>query len=429
MLPSTADIDRDGRVRVGGCVLEDVAAAVGTPAFVVDEEALRLTARDYRAAFEARHPGTRVCFASKAFPCTPVARVMAEEGLGCEVAGGGELTIALAAGFDPADMLLHGNAKTDDELAAAIDAGVGLVVVDGPDDLERMERLGATGQPVLLRVNPGVRADTHDALATGHAGSKFGVPLDAAPALLRALDRSPATELAGLHMHLGSQLLDLDGFAPAVQRLAALGCFGVYDLGGGLGVRYAGGDRAPSVDEYAEHIVGLVHAHLGHDVRLLVEPGRSLVASAALTLYRVVTVKRDGPVVFVAVDGGMADNLEAALYDTRFEPVALTAAGPLETIELVGRHCETGDVLVRGARLPALRPGDLVAMPVTGAYCYPMLSNYNGALRPPVVFCSAGRASVRVRRETYADLVARDLAEPQPLALAAGAGAQPEEST
>jgi diaminopimelate decarboxylase len=417
LLPSTAELDAAGRVTVGGCALESVAEMFGTPAFVVDEQSLRETARAYREAFTSRHPNARVCFASKAFPCTPVVRVVAEEGLSCEVAGGGELTIALAADVDPALILLHGNAKTDEEIAAALDAGVGLVVVDGPDDLARLERLGAAGQPVLLRVNPGVRAETHAALATGHAGSKFGVGIDAAPSLLRDLERSPAVDLRGLHFHLGSQLTDLDAFAPAVERLAGLGSFDVYDLGGGLGVRYGSADRVPAVDEYAETIVGLLHSHLGRDVELIVEPGRSLVAGSGLTVYRVVTVKRDGSTIFVAVDGGMADNLEPMMYDTRFEPIPLTADGPLETCELVGRQCETGDVLVHDARLPAQQPGDLIALPVTGAYCYSLLSNYNGALRPPVVFCTAGRASVRVLRETHADLLARDVADPKPVVL------------
>jgi diaminopimelate decarboxylase len=417
MLPATATLDSDGRVVVGGCVLEDVAEVFGTPSFVVDEDALRATARAYLEAFASWHGDTRVCFASKAFPCTPVCRVLAEEGLSCDVAGGGELAIALAAGFDPADIVLHGNAKTEKELQAALEAGVGLIVVDGPDDLMRLERLGAGGQQVLLRVNPGVRAETHAALATGHAGSKFGVGVDAAPGLLRALARSSAVELVGLHVHLGSQLTDLKAFPRAIERLAALGSFDVYDLGGGLGMPYRATDVVPSIDDYAECVVRLLHAHLGRDVQLLVEPGRSVVASSTLTLYRVVTVKRSGPTTFVAVDGGMADNLEPMVYGTVFEPVALTADGPLETCELVGRQCESGDVLVHDAELPAQEPGDLIALPMTGAYSYSLLSNYNGALRPPVVFCKAGEASARVIRETYADLCARDVAEPQPVAL------------
>jgi diaminopimelate decarboxylase len=409
LLPDTAELDGEGRLLLGGCVLEEVAARFGTPAFVVDEADLRDTARTFREAFLSWHGASRVCFASKAFPCTPVVRVLAEAGLGCDVAGRGELEIALAAGMDPAAIVLHGNAKTDEELQAALSAGVGLIVIDGPDDLTRLERLGALAQPVLLRVNPGVRAHTHDSLATGHTGSKFGVSLEAAPALLSALARSTAVSVRGLHMHLGSQLTDLDAFAPAVKRLAGLGSFDIYDFGGGLGVRYGVDERVPSIEEYAECLVGLLHRHLGRDTQLLVEPGRSLVASSTLTLYRVVTVKRDGPATFVAVDGGMADNLEPALYGTRFTPIALTSRRPMQTCQLVGRQCESGDVLVSAARLPAQQPGDLIALPLTGGYCYSLLSNYNGALRPPVVFCAAGEATLRVRRETYSELLARDV--------------------
>jgi diaminopimelate decarboxylase len=429
-LPTTAERGADGRLMVGGCVLEHVAAAFGTPTFVVDEASLRQSARLYLEAFSSWHADTRVYFASKAFPCRPVVQTLVEEGLGTEVAGGGELAIALAAGAEAQDILVHGNAKTDAELQAAVEAGVGLVVVDGPDDLDRLERLGASGQPVLLRVNPGVRAETHAALATGHSGSKFGVSIEAAPAVLRDLERSSAVELSGLHIHLGSQLTDFDAFEPAIQRLATLGSFDVYDLGGGLGVPYNPADDVPSVDDYAERVVRLLHAHLGRDVRLLVEPGRSMVARSALTLYRVVTVKRDGTTTFVAVDGGMADNLEPMLYGTRFEPIALTATGRVETFQLVGRQCETGDVLVEDAELPAQRPGDLIALPATGAYCYSLLNNYNGALRPPVVFCADGRATLRVLRETHADLLARDVVDPQPVVLDSGSAEQPiKEST
>jgi diaminopimelate decarboxylase len=409
LLPLTAEFDHQGRLLVGGCALADVAEQFGTPAFVVDELALRETARQFREALLSWHAPSRVCFASKAFPCTPVLRVIAESGLGCDVAGRGELEIALAAGMDPALIVVHGNAKTDEELQAALAAGVGLIVIDGPDDLSRLERLGAFAQPVLLRVNPGVRVHTHAALATGHARSKFGVPFEAAPGLLRALERSSAVSVRGLHMHLGSQLTDLDAFAPAVERLAELGRFDVYDFGGGLGVSYELDERVPSIEHYAEYLAGLLHRYLGRDAELLIEPGRSLVAHSTLTVYRVVTVKREGPLTFVAVDGGMADNLEAAVYGTRFTPVALTSRRPVETCELVGRQCESGDVLVSAAQLPVQEPGDLIALPLTGGYCYSLLSNYNGALRPPVVFCAAGEATLRVRRETYADLLARDV--------------------
>ena len=407
ILPRTAGPDGDGRLAVGGCALGDVAAEFGTPAFVVDERGLRETAREYVAAFRRRHAGSDVHFASKALPCAPVLRLLAEEGLGCDVASAGELAIALAAGFDPEHILLHGNAKTDEDLRDAVDAGIGLIVIDGADDVERLRRLGPARQPVLVRINPSVAARTHAAMATGGADAKFGVALADAPALLERAASVPGLELVGLHVHIGSQLLDLDGFPRAAAALAALGRFPVYDLGGGLGIAYRPGQRAPSVDEYAHATVRALHEHLDPDARLIVEPGRSVVGRSIVTLYSVVTVKR-GARTHVAVDGGMADNLEPMLYGTRFAPAIVDRERALETCDLVGMHCETGDVLAAGVPLATPQVGDLVVMPVTGAYCYSLLNNYNGARRPPVVLCRDGDARLVVRRERVSDLLARD---------------------
>jgi diaminopimelate decarboxylase len=411
VLPRTAAPGPDGRLTVGGCALADVAAEYGTPAFVFDEQGLRDTAREYVAAFAARHPATEVHFASKALPCAPVTRVLAEEGLGCDVASAGELAIALAAGFDPADVLLHGNAKSDRDIADALDAGVGTIVIDGPDDVDRLRRLGPSRQAVLVRVNPAVHGRTHASMDTGGPEAKFGVPLEAAPALLEATSAVPGLELLGLHVHIGSQLLDLDGFARAAKALADLGRFPVYDLGGGLGIAYVPGERAPSVDDYAEATVAALHEHLDPAARLIVEPGRSVVGRAGVTLYSVVTVKR-GQFTHVAVNGGMADNLEPMLYGQRFAPAIVDADRPAETCELVGHHCESGDRLVSGAELATPRVGDLLVMPVTGAYCYSLQNNYNGTPRPPVILCRDGEARLVVRRETFADLLARDVLKP-----------------
>ena len=408
VLPRTAASASDGRLTVGGCALAEVAAEFGTPAFVVDEQGLRETAGEYLEAFRSRHAGTHVHFASKACPCAPVERVLAEEGLGCDVASAGELAIALAAGFDPADILLHGNAKTDQDLGDALAAGVGLIVIDGHDDVERLRRLAPPHQRVLVRVNPAVPGRTHAAMDTGAAASKFGVSLSDAPALLERVASVPGLELLGLHVHIGSQLLELDGFGLAAQAIAGLGRFGVYDLGGGLGISYRPDERAPTVSDYAEATVRALHDHLDPEAGLIVEPGRSLVGRSCVTLYSVVTVKR-GLVTHVAVDGGMADNLEPMLYGQRFAPAILDAERETETCELVGRHCESGDVLVAGTELAAPRVGDVVVMPVTGAYCYSLLNNYNGACRPPVVFCRDGDARLAVRREELADLLRRDV--------------------
>jgi diaminopimelate decarboxylase len=394
-------------LRIGGCEVAPLLGAVGTPALIVDEDALRDAARAYAAAFGA----SNVYFASKAFPCPAVIRVFADEGLGCDVASDGELAIALAGGMPPERILLHGNAKTDGELTAALAAGVGLIVIDSLDELGRLERLVGRPQDVLLRVNPSVSAPTHAAMATGHDDSKFGLPPDQLRAAIVRVREHDHLRLEGLHAHVGSQITELEPFVQAVQALAGLGDFPTYDLGGGLGVRYTPEEpEPPGIGDYAERLLAAAREHLPPGARILVEPGRSLVARAATTVYTVVSVKRAAR-TFVSVDGGMGDNLEPMLYGTRFAPFVLGADRPLERCDLVGRHCETGDRLVEGAMLAQPRPGDVVVVPVTGAYCYSMQNNYNGARRPPVVMCSAGRARVVVRRESIDDLLARSCDE------------------
>jgi diaminopimelate decarboxylase len=412
LFPPDSTRDDDGMLVIGGCRADALAAEFGTPALVVSEPALRARAREYAAELSARRPDARVVFASKAFPCTAVQRVMLEEGLGLDVAGGGEIMSALAAGADPALLVLHGNAKGDEEFAMVAEHGIGLVVVDNSDDVDRLEATVPAGraQDVLVRIIPGVEADTHASVLTGHAGSKFGLAPAAAAQLIARIERSPRLRMRGLHVHVGSQILDVEPFAQSVAPLAALGEFPVYDLGGGLGARYTYADSPPAVADYLDALVGAAREHLPAAAELIVEPGRSMVAASAATLYRVVTVKR-GAVTFVAVDGGMGDNLEVALFGQRFEAGVAgrfdTAEGELVT--LVGRHCESGDVLVDGVRLDAPRVGDLIAVPVTGAYCHTMANNYNGNRRIPVVFAGDGAARLVVRRETWADLLARDV--------------------
>ena len=408
VLPRTAGRDAEARLTVGGVALADVAAEFGTPAFVADEQGLRATAREYLEAFASRHAATDVHFASKALPCAPLTRMLAEEGLGCDVASAGELAIALAAGFDPAHILLHGNAKNDRDVGDALAAGVGMIVIDGPDDVDRIERLASARQPVLLRINPAVPGVTHAAMDTGSPEAKFGVALDAAPPLLDRIAASDRCELLGLHVHIGSQLLDLQGFGRAAEAIATLGRFPVYDLGGGLGIAYTPEEHAPSIADYAQATVDALHTHLDPAARLIVEPGRSVVGRSLVTLYEVVTVKR-GAHTHVAVNGGMGDNLEPMLYGQRFAPAIVDRERPSETCELVGHHCESGDVLVPGAELATPAVGDLVVIPCTGAYCYSLQNNYNGARRPPVVVCRDGEARLAVRRETMDDLLARDV--------------------
>ncbi len=410
LFPPGAVLDDDGTLKVGGCRLDDLAEEFGTPALIVDEDVLRARAREYLSAFRSRWPRVDVAFASKSFPCTAIQRVMVEEGLHLDVAGGGEIITALAAGADPARLVLHGNAKSDEEIDLAVRNGLGLVVVDNFDDIDRLERLVPPGQvqPCLVRVIPGVEADTHAAVATGHAGSKFGLLPDDARKAIARIEGSPVLRCDGLHTHVGSQLLHVDQLAAAVAPLAELGTFEVYDLGGGLGVRYTYDEQAPDLAEYADAMIGQATALLPSGSRLIVEPGRSMVAASACTVYRVTTVKR-GEITHVAVDGGMGDNLEVALYDQRFEATIINRVGGGETVTVVGRHCESGDQLIDGVPLQDPAVGDLLAVPVTGAYCYTMSNQYNGARRIPVVFVSGGTARLVVRRDTWDDLLARDV--------------------
>jgi diaminopimelate decarboxylase len=257
-------------------------------------------------------------------------------------------------------------------------------------------------------VIPGVRPDTHEAVATGQAGSKFGLPLPAAREAIARLRHSDRLRLDGAHMHIGSQVMSADPYAPAIEAIAALGEFGVYDLGGGLGARYTYHDDPPSPEAWIEALAAAARRHLPSGAQIIIEPGRSLVAPFGVTVYRVISVKGEDP-RFAAVDGGMADNMEVALYGQRFEATVSGRVGGGRPVELVGRHCESGDRLISGAVLDDPRPGDLVAVAVTGAYCYSLASNYNGAMRPPVVFCQDGRSRLAVRRETHADFLSRDV--------------------
>jgi diaminopimelate decarboxylase len=386
-----------GRLQIGGCDALELAREFGTPAYVVAEDDLRARARELTSALREHHDGPgAVVYASKAFPCTAVLRVFAQEGLGCDVASGGELHLALRAGFDPARLYLHGNAKSDAELSMALEAGVGTVVVDNERDAERV----VGGARILVRVMPGVDADTHAAILTGQAGSKFGMPPAAARAVAERLD------VAGLHMHIGSQLRSLDPYRRAMAALAEVGEFEVYDLGGGLGVPYLPGDEVVAPADWVAGMVEAAHAELGPDRSLVLEPGRALVANAGVTLYSVESVKGD----IVAVDGGMSDNLRPMLYGAPYEAALAGRMGESGVrCQVVGKHCESGDVLVREALLPDPRPGDVLVTPVTGAYGHAMANNYNGVPRPPVIFCSGGDARAVVRRETYEDLHGRDV--------------------
>jgi diaminopimelate decarboxylase len=412
LLPDTARVDARGRLSVGGVDLLDLVAEVGTPVFVYDEQHIRHRCREAVAAFG---PGG-AAYAGKAFLCLAMARLVHEEGLHIDVATGGELHTALAAGVPPSHLVLHGNNKSEGELRRARELGV-RVVVDSFDELDRLEGLD-DGRPtrVLVRVTPGVEAHTHEYVMTGQADSKFGFGLatgDAARAVDR-VRRSPAFELVGVHAHIGSQIFLVRSFEKAVDVLA--GFVRPLDvpelcLGGGLGVAYVDGEEAPTITEWAECLRAACRT-AGITARVTAEPGRAIVAGAALTLYRVGTVKDiPGVRTYVAVDGGMSDNPRPVLYGSGYEaflPRAAAAERP-RVVTVVGKHCESGDVVVRDARVPAdLAVGDVLATPVTGAYGHSMASNYNKVPRPPVVFVRDGEARVVVRRETLDDLLRLD---------------------
>jgi diaminopimelate decarboxylase len=428
VFPLGSRLNERGRLEVGGCDTIELAREFGTPAYVVAEEDLRSRARAFvQAGQDAGHRNLHVVFASKAFPCTAVLELFAQEGLWCDVASGGELYLALNAGFPAERIVVHGNAKSEAELRMALRNRVGLIVVDNFDEIDRLERLAADeelgggppdaaagagaagGQPVLVRVTPDVSGDTHAKISTGQADSKFGFAMADAEEAIARVGRVEGLSLQGLHAHVGSQLLELEPFRRAMAELARLGDFPVWDLGGGLGVQYTSGQPAPpSIEEYVAAIVQAAHAHgVAPDTRLLIEPGRALTANGGVTLYSVESVKRNVS-LWVAVDGGMSDNLRPMLYGAPYEAhVADRFEGATRCV-LAGKHCESGDVIVAEATLEDPRPGDVIVTPATGAYGYAMASNYNGLPRPPVIFCKEGDARVVVRRESFEDLTARD---------------------
>jgi diaminopimelate decarboxylase len=410
--PIDGRLNARGRLEIGGCDVIELADRFGTPAYVVSEDDLRARARAFIAAFEAAaQDDFRVVFASKSFGATAVMRVFAEQGLDCDVASAGELHLALRAGFSPARLVFHGNARDDGEFQMALDAGVGLIVVDGLDDVDRLERLvrgRGERQPLLLRVTPGVRGDTHDKISTGQADSKFGVSIGDAPAAIERLRAIRGLELRGLHVHIGSNLFSVDPFRAAIAAIAPLGDFPVYDIGGGLGVAYTSDQEPPAIEDFVGEIVSAASELLGSGRRLMIEPGRALVANAGVTLYRVISVKHNVS-RWVAVDGGMSDNLRPMLYGARYEADVADRFGGTTRVQLAGKHCESGDVIIKDVLLDDPRVGDLIVVPVTGAYGYSMANNYNAVPRPPVIFCKDGEARVVVRRETLDDLHARDL--------------------
>ncbi|MFD6566739.1 diaminopimelate decarboxylase [Micromonospora profundi] len=417
----------DGAVAVAGLSVRDIAAEFGTPVYVLDEADLRSRCRDFRAAF----PDEDIYYAGKAFLCRAVVRMIAEEGLFLDVCTGGELATALSAGMPPERIGFHGNNKSVAELSRALDAGVGRIILDSFTEIDRLTALArerGVRPGVLIRVTVGVEAHTHEFIATAHEDQKFGFSLaggTAAAAAFKVLDEG-VLELRGLHSHIGSQIFDASGFEVSARRVLALqaqirDARGVelpeLDLGGGFGIAYTTQDDPATPQDLAKRLRKIVDSECAAESlaapRLSIEPGRAIVGPAVFTLYEVGTVKDlDGIRTYVSVDGGMSDNIRTALYDASYSATLASRASTAQPLlaRVVGKHCESGDIVVKDEFLPAdVQPGDLVAVPGTGAYCRSMASNYNHVPRPAVVAVRDGQARLIVRRETEEDLLALDV--------------------
>lgn len=436
--PDSARRDEEGGLVIAGVSAAELRERFGTPLYVLDEDQVRGRARRIRAAFDAaaaaHGTAARVYYAGKAFLSAEVARWVSEEGLNVDVCSRGELETALAAGVEPSRIGFHGNNKSVAELERAVEVGIGTIIVDSAIEIERLGAIAERRQrvqPVLLRVNSGVHAETHDFLATAHEDQKFGTPLDAAPALAARVREIPSLQLLGLHCHIGSQIFGAAGFAESASRVVELhallregGELPLLNLGGGFGIAYTAADDPTPIEELADAIVDAVAREC--EVRgiplpvLAFEPGRAVVGQAGVTLYEVGTTKavslgERGERLYVSVDGGMSDNARPALYGAQYSAriASREGTGAPALVRVVGMHCESGDIVVDHEYLPAdVTPGDLLAVPATGAYCFALSSNYNHTPRPAVVAVRDGAARVIVRGESLDDLLARDAGIP-----------------
>jgi diaminopimelate decarboxylase len=419
-----------GEIEIGGLALSNLAEEFGTPLYVFSEAELRDNCRQIVGAFRQAWPRTRVVYAGKAGLNGTLIRLLLEEGLGLDVVSGGELAIALAAGVNPAEISFHGNNKGEAELREAVRAGVGKVVVDNLDEIDRLSGVAASigvTQSVLLRLNPGVDVHTHHKISTGIVDSKFGMPIgngQAREAVERILQHE-SLELLGYHAHIGSQLFDSEAYIAAIDELVAFGARMYRDLGvemrhlspgGGFGIAYLDEDEPRPATYWAEIIARAVRdACARHEMPepvLTIEPGRSIVGPAGVAVYRVGSIKEiPGVRTYVAVDGGMADNIRPSLYDAQYTAVVAnrdTEVAGTRDVAVVGKYCESGDIVIEHVSLPDVEVGDLLAIPACGAYCLPMASNYNGSLRPAVVMVSESGVTLMRRRETYDDLLRHD---------------------
>lgn len=422
---TTLQINNKQHLEIGGCDTVDLAAEFGTPLYVMDERVIRDNCRRYQRSLQKYYPRGKIIYAGKAFLTLAMANLVKEEGLGLDVVSGGELYVALKAGFPAKDLYFHGNNKSKEELQEALRAGVGRIVIDSLPELEELQELVESQQQktaIILRIKPGVEAHTHDYIQTGQDDSKFGLGFaDALEAVRRVLAAAPLLELKGFHCHIGSQIFQLEPFWLAARAMlrfmttirAVTGYVArELDMGGGLGIRYQQEDNPPSIETFVKTVSGAVQEAAEQEnyplPELLLEPGRSIVGEAGLTLYRVGVIK-DIPGIrcFVAVDGGMMDNIRPALYQARYAAILANKAGqkPVNKVTIAGKACESGDLLIEDLYLPAVEKGDILAVLSTGAYCYALANNYNCHPRPAVLFVRDGERRLVVRRETYADLV------------------------
>lgn len=426
VLPLTARVSKNGHLEIGGCDTVSLAKKFGTPLFVMDEFTIRRKCQKYRQAFEERSQNVEIIYASKAFMSLAISQLIKQEGLSIDVSSGGELYIAIQSGFPTDKIYLHGNNKMPDELRLALDSGVSRIVVDSFNELELLGKLAREGKKqvdILLRITPGIEAHTHDYVQTGGEDSKFGFGLAegvALEAIKEAID-VPNLNLRGIHAHIGSQIFALHSYAKAIKLIMGFikevkdktgYLVEEFNVGGGLGIKYEATDEPSTIEEYAETIVGGIQKESeaqGLPVpKIMIEPGRSLVGNAGVTLYTIGTIKEIPKVrTYVSVDGGMSDNLRPMLYGAVYEALIANKADvkPVKTVTVAGKHCESGDVLIKDVCLPSPEVGDILCTPATGAYGYVMANNYNKQTRPAVVLVKDGQASLIVRRETYEDLL------------------------
>ena len=432
--PASATRNTAGEITIGGLSVTEIAAEYGTPVFIFDEADVRKRARDYVAAFKVNDIETSVHYAGKAFMTTKIAQWVSEEGLGIDVASVGELEVALRAGIDPAQIVMHGNNKSVKDLERAVEVGIGRVVIDSLIEIERLNSMAASAgivQQVLLRLTVGVEAHTHEAISTAHEDQKFGLSVASGMAMA-AVDNvmeSDALSLAGLHSHIGSQIFDATGFELATHRVVDFAAqikqrhglmVSELDVGGGMGIAYVAGDDPLDVTAMAKSILDIVRTECSRVnmpiPKISVEPGRAIIGNPGITVYEVGTIKPvelDSGITrhYISVDGGMSDNIRTALYDAQYTATIANRISTAVTAisRVVGKHCESGDIVVRDTQLPTdIKPGDLLAVAATGAYCRPMASNYNHIPRPAVVSVCAGQSQVLLRRETIEDLMAFD---------------------